>query len=130
MTRFHCTINIFNPFFQWRLNNQWRINSVWFYDYDSFFEKFLSDLDWGQILKFKLNLFNWYKSQLSYVRVSEFINGDVLDWYSIVTHQFDVPSNVIACCCPSRKIRDKYFDFDCLREKYYVKSDFIYYLKS
>lgn len=129
MTRYHCTITIFHPFFQWKLNSRWKIDSVWFYDYSLFFEKVLQGMSWGDINKFKLNLFEWYKHQLSCVAVSQYINGDVLDWYSIVSQDFNVPSHVIACCIPSRKIRDKYFEYDCLREKYYVKTDFIFYLK-
>ena len=130
MTRFHCTICVFNPFFQWKLNSRWKINSVWFYDYDLFFEKVLQAMSWNEINKFKLNLFEWYKSQLSYVKVSEILNWDCLDWYSIISQKFDVPSDVLARCIPSRKIRDLFFEYDCLKERYYIKTDFIFYLRS
>jgi len=134
MTRFHLIITIFNPFFEteksWKMSTREKINSVWFYDYDLFFDKVLQGMDYNDINKFKLNLFEWYKYNLSCVRVSQFNNGIVTDWYSIVSSEFKVPSNVIACCIPSRKLREKYFEYDCLREKYYVKTDFIFYLKS
>ena len=129
MTRFHCTITIFHSFFEWKLKARWKIDSVWFYDYDLFFEKVLQGMSWNDINKFKLNLFEWYKHQLTCINVSQIINGSVYDWYSIVSQNFNVPSHVIAMCIPSRKLRDKYFEYDCLREKYYVKSDFIFYLK-
>lgn len=129
MIRFHLKITIFNPFFEWKLNARGKINSVWFYDYDLFFEKVLQGMSIGDINRFKLNLFEWYKSQLSCIKVSQFVNGDVKDWYSIISCDFNVPSNAIARCVPSRSIRDKFFEYDCLREKYYVKSDFIFYLK-
>lgn len=130
MIRYHLTITIFNPFFQDRLNARWKIESVRFYDYSLFFQKVLQGMNYNDINKFKLNLFQWYKDKLSCVRVSQFVNGDVLDWYSIISQDFDVSSHIIASCIPSRRIRDKYFEYDCLREKYYVKSDFIFYLKS
>ena len=129
MTRFHLTITIFNPFFEWKLNSRWKIDSVWFYDYDLFFEKVLQGMSYNEINKFKLNLFEWYKTQLSYVNVSQFVDGDVYNWYSIISQDFSVSSHVIACCIPSRSLRDKYFEYDCLRERYYIKSDFIFYLK-
>ena len=129
MTRFHLTITIFNPFFEEKLSWRWKIDSVWFYDYDLFFDKVLQGMSYSDINKFKLNLFEWYKYNLSCIRVSQFINDTVKDWYSIISQDFNVPSHVIACCIPSRKLRDKYFEYDCLREKYYVKTDFIFYLK-
>lgn len=129
MIRSHLTITIFNAFFQWKLNARGKIDSVWFYDYDLFFEKVLQGMNYKEINKFKLNLFEWYKHELSYICVSHFINWDVLDWYSITSQDFGVSSHIIACCIPSRKIRDEYFEYDCLRQKYYVKSDFIFHLK-
>lgn len=129
MTRFHLTITIFNAFFENKLNARWKIDSVWFYDYSLFFDKVLQGMTYNEINKFKLNLFEWYKHNLSCIRVSQFINDSVFDWYSIISQDFNVPSHVIACCIPSRKLRDKYFEYDCLREKYYVKTDFIFYLK-
>lgn len=128
MTRYHCIITIFHPFFEWKLKARWKIDSVWFNDYDLFFEKVLQGMDWSDINKFKLNLFEWYKHHLSCVNVSQIINGDCYNWYSIISQDFNVPSHVIAMCIPSRKIRDKFFEYDCLRERYYVKTDFIFYL--
>ena len=129
MPRFHLIITIFNPFFQWKLNARWKIESVWFEDYDYFFEKILSDLTINEINKMKLKLFEACKYDLSRLKVCEFINGDCLNWYLIPTTSFNIPADIIARCVPSRWIRDKYFDYYCFKEKYYVKSDFIYYLK-
>lgn len=129
MTRFHLIITIFNPFFQWKLNARSKIDSVWFADYSLFFDKVLQGMNYNDLNKFRLNLFEWYKSLLSCVRVSQFINGDVQNWYSIISQDFNIPSDVIARCIPSRKLRDQYFEYDCIREKYYVKTDFIFYLK-
>ena len=129
MPRFHLTITIYNEFFQWKLDARWKINSVWFEDYDYFFEKILSDLTIWEINKFKLNLFECCKDNLTRLKVSQIINGDCLDWYLIAQESFDIPNDIIARCIPTRWIRNKYFDYDCLKEKYYIKSDFIYYLK-
>lgn len=129
MIRYHLTISIFNPFFQWKLDSRWKINSVWFYDYDYFFEKILNEMSLNEINKFKLNLFNSYRQNLSCIKVCQFINWEVLDWYSIPSIEINIPSDCIAECIPSRSIRDKYFEYDCLREKYHIKSSFIYYLK-
>ena len=129
MVRFHLTITIFNPFFEKKLNARWKIDSVWFYDYSWFFDKLLQGLSYEEINKLRLNLFEWYKYQLSCVNVSQFIDWNVINWYSIVSQDFKVPIHVIAVCIPNRKLRDKYFEYDCLREKYYLKPDFIFYLK-
>lgn len=129
MTRYHLTITIFNPFFQWKLDARWKINSVRFYDYDFFFWKILQGLSIAEIDKFKLNLFECYKHWLSWLRASQFVNGDVLDWYMIPSSDIPVPSDCLASCIPNRKVRDKYFEYDVLREKYYIKPSFINYLK-
>lgn len=129
MTRFHLTITIYNPFFQWKLDSRWKINSVWFYDYDYFFEKLLNDMSLNDINKFKLNLFNSYKQHLSCVKVCQYINWETFDWYCIPSLDIDIPWDCIACCVPNRKVRDKYFEYDCLRERYYIKPSFINYLK-
>lgn len=129
MIRYHLSITIFNPFFQWKLDTRGKINSVWFADYDLFFEKILSDMDLNEINKFKLALFETYKARLSYINVSQYIDWEILEWYAIPSCDFDVSSNVIARCIPSRKIRDRYFEYDCLRERYFVKTSFVFYLK-
>ena len=134
MIKFHLKITIFNPFFEvkqsnWRITARDKIDSVWFYDYDLFFQKVLEGMTYSDINKFKLNLFNWYKTQLSCIRVCQFINWTVTEGRSIVSSEFNVTSNTIAECIPSRKVRDQFFEYDCLREKYYVKSDFIFYLR-
>lgn len=130
MTRYHLTITIFNPFFEWKLDARWKINSVWFYDYSLFFEKILGDMSLNEINEFKLNLFEAFKQDLSLIRVSQFLNDWVVEWYSIISSEFNVTSNLIAKAIPSRKIRNKFFEWDCLREKYFVKSSFVFYLKS
>lgn len=130
MIRYHLKVTIFNPFFQDKLKARWKIDSVWFYDYDILFSKILQDMDYSDINKFKLNIFEHFKHDLSCVRVSQFVDGEIFDWYSIISQDFNVTSNVIALSIPSRKIRDKYFEYDVVKEKYYVKTDFIFYLKS
>lgn len=129
MIKYHLNITIFNPFFQRKLDSRWKINSVWFADYDLLFEKILADMDLNDINKFKLNLFEIFKARLSYISVSQYINGEILEGYAIPSADFDVSSNVIAKCIPSRKIRDRYFEWDCLRERYFVKTSFVFYLK-
>lgn len=129
MIKYHLTITIFEPFFEKKLDTRWKINSVWFADYDLFFEKVLNDLDLSDINKFKLNLFETFKNRLSYICVSQYSDWEIKEWYAIPSCDFEVSSNVIAHCLPSRKIRDKYFEYDCLRERYFVKSSFVFYLK-
>lgn len=129
MIRYHLTIKIYNEFFTKKLDARWKIDSVWFEDYDLFFQKILDDLSYHDLNEFRLNLFNRYKEDIKYCRVSKFENWEVMDWYMIPSYSFNVTSNLIALCLPSRKLRDRYFDYDTFREKYYVKTDFIFYLK-
>lgn len=135
MIRFHLTVTIYNSFFQvkssnWKMTSRDKINSVWFYDYDYFFEKLINEMDLNDINKFKLNIFNCFKQYLSCLKTTQIVNGSILEGYSIPSVEFNIPWDCIACCVPSRKIRDKYFEYDCLREKYYIKPSFINYLKS
>ena len=127
MIRYHLTITIFEPFFQKKLNARWKINSVWFADYDLFMEKVINEMDLDDLNKFKLNLFETYKNTISFVKVTQYVDWEFLEWYAIPSCDFQVSSDVIAKCIPSRKIRDKYFEYDCLRERYFVKSSFAFY---
>lgn len=129
MKRYHLTINIYNNFFEWKLDNKGKINSIWFYDYDLFFEKVLQGLDYSDLNKFRLNLFNMYKSSILCVKTSLCDFEWVKNWYTIINQIINVSSDSIARCIPSRKVRDKFFEYDCLREKYYIRTDFIFYLK-
>lgn len=79
MIRYHLTIKIYNDFFEKKLDSRGKISSVWFDDYDLIMEKILHDLDRSEINKFKLNLFQRFKDELSYCRVSKFEGGVVRD---------------------------------------------------
>ena len=79
MIKYHLTITIFNAFFEWKLTSRWKIDSVWFYDYDILMDKILHELSYSDINKFKLNLFECYKNDLSCIKISQFVNGDVID---------------------------------------------------
>lgn len=129
MIREHLTITIFNPFFEWKLDSRWKINSVRFYDYDIFCEKIINDMWLNDLNKFKLNLFEMYKPNLSCLKVSQYQDWNISEWYCIPSCEFRVISDVIARCIPNRKLREKYFEYDCLRERFFVKSSFIFYLK-
>jgi len=129
MIKFHLTITIFDPFFQKKLDARWKINSVWFADYDLFMEKIIQEMDLNDINKFKLALFETFKSDLTYIKVTQFVDWEILEGYAIPSADFNVSSNIIARCIPSRKIRDKFFEYDNLRERYFVKSSFVFYLK-
>jgi len=128
MIRYHLTVKFYNEFFQWKLDTRWKINSVWFNDYDLVFQKILNDMDWSEINKFKLNLFNKYKDEIRYLQTTEYRDWSIYNGYSIPSIDFDVSSNLIALCLPSRSIRNKYFEFDCLRERYFLRSDFIFHI--
>ena len=128
MIRYHLTIRIFNDFFEKKLDSRWKISSVWFDDYDYIVEKIFHDMSVSEINEFKLKLFNAFRDQLDWCRVVKYDNWEIYDWYMIPWYTFDVPSSLIALCIP-RKVRDKYFDYDWLRERYHIKSEFIYHLK-
>lgn len=128
MINFHLTITIFNAFFEKKLDVRWKIDSVRFYNYDLLMWKILNELSYSELNKFRFNLFEWFKHELTCINVSQFVDGEVYDWYSIVSQNFNVSSNIIANCIPNRKVRDKYFEWDWLREKFHVRSNFLFHI--
>lgn len=125
---------LFNGEFYWNwksLNSRDKLDWVWFYDYSRLIWEMLSEMEYSQIQKLRLEIFKKYKHYINYTSFARIENGIewsiTRDWYKVSSGIFKIPLSVFAEMLP-RRIRLKYFNYDRFYEKYMLKTDFIYYL--
>lgn len=113
------------------LKSRDKLEWVWFYDYSKLIGDMLSEMDYSQIQKLRLEIFKLYKHYINYTSFSRIENAVdwtiIRDWYKVSSWIFKIPVSVFATILP-RRIRVKYFNYDKFYEKYLLKTDFIYYL--
>lgn len=125
---------VFSGEFKWswkKLNSRDKLDWVWFYDYSKLIGEILSEMEYSQIQRLRLSIYNEYKHYINFTRcswVENWIDWSLfIDWYKVSSWIFKIPVSKFAIMLP-RKIRNKYFNYDRFYEKYIFKTDFIYYL--
>lgn len=125
---------VFSGEFKWswkKLKSRDKLDWVWFYDYSRLIWDILSEMDYWQIQKLRLEIYHRYKHYINFTRCSwleNWIEWEIcIDWYKVSSWIFKIPVSIFATILP-RKIRNKYFNYDYFYEKYMLKTDFIYYL--
>lgn len=125
---------VFNWQFYWnwkQLNSRDKLDWVWFYDYSKLIWDMLSEMDYWQIQRLRLDIYKRYKHYILFTAFSQIENW--IDWqiirdgYKVSSWIFKIPVSIFAQLLP-RKIRNKYFNYDKFYEKYLIKTDFIYCL--
>lgn len=124
----HWTYYKENVFFSsW--NARQKKECVFFYDYDDFVGYIINHLDYSQLQKLRLALYQKYQKMIKFTPFTE-LNKDweKFTWYNLQSPIISVDSSDFASVLP-RDIRKKYFVWDSVREKFYFRSDFINYCK-
>ena len=125
---------VFSGEFKWnwkKLNSRDKLDRVRFYDYSKLIWDMLSEMEYWQIQDIRLKIYQEYKHHINFTKCSWIENAvdwkEVVDWYKVSSWIFKIPVSFFASILP-RKIRQKYFFYDRLYEKYILKTDFIFYL--
>lgn len=125
---------VFSGEFKWswkNLKSRDKLEWVWFYDYSKLIGEMLSEMEYSQIQRLRLNIYQLYKHYILFTRCSWIENSIewnfVVDWYKVSSWIFKLPLSQFASILPN-KIRKKYFNYDRFYEKYMLKTDFIYHL--
>ena len=106
----------------WRLKKQF----VNFYDYDKYIEYIINQLSLSKLYKLKINMYNKYHKLVKFTRFTDIDNSGLkFEWYNLLSPIIDIDIDTFAQLLPDHSLRKKYFVWDSIRERYYLKSDFI-----
>ena len=105
--------------------------SVYFYDYDDYVEYILSQMELWEIEKLKINMYNKYHKQLKFNPFSEYnVDWWLFEWLKVSSPIIDVDISDFAELLPKHDLRKRFFVWDSVREKYFLKSNFINFIKN
>ena len=108
---------------------RWKKEMVYFYDYDDYTWYIIQKMDYSDLQKLRLNIYNKYKKLVKFTPFSEMnINGDKYEWYKLQSPIIDIDNTDFADLIPNKDYRKRYYIWDSIREKYFLKSDFINYV--
>ena len=102
---------------------------VYFYDYDEYIGYIIQNMSYSDIQKLRLNIYNYYHKFIkftSFWEVNE--NWEKFEWYNLESPIIDVDNTEFANLLPNHSLRKNYFDWDSVREKYFLKGKFINYV--
>lgn len=103
--------------------------SVFFVDYDKYTGHIIQNMEYSDLQKLRLNIFNQCYKLLKYVPFKETDKDwNIFEWYDITSPVIDIDSSDFAKLIPSASYRKLYYVRDSFREKYFLKSNFINYI--
>ena len=111
-------------------NARQKKDCVYFYDYDEYIDYILKQLAYPELQKLRLNIYNKYKKLIKFTKFWEVdIDWNKIDWLKLQSPIIELDNTDFVELLPSSSIRKRFFEFDSVREKYYLRSDFINYIK-
>ena len=101
---------------------------VFFYDYDDFVWYIIQHMDFSELQRFRLKIYQKYQKEIKFTKFIEKNNQwDKFEWYHLQSPIIRVSENEFAELL-EYNTRKKYFEYDNVRERYYYKSKFINYV--
>ena len=117
-----------NVYFSSR-NARQKKECVYFYDYDDLIDYILHHMDYSDFQRLRLAIYQKFQKKVKFTRfVESDNNGDTFEGRNLESPIIDVDYDTFAQLLPYN-LRKKYFVFDKVRESYYLKSDFINYVR-
>lgn len=124
---------------QWRKYNDKSIFSldkarrkkemVWFVDRDKYSDYIINNMEYSDLQKLRLNIYNKYYKLVKFTPFSENDNNwNVFTWYDLTSPIIEIDNTDFAKLLPNRDYRRRFYLWDSIREKYFFKSEFINYL--
>lgn len=103
---------------------------VWFVDRDKYTDYIVDHMEYSDLQKLRLNMYNANYKLVKFTPFSESdINWNVFDWYDVESPVIELDNTDFAKLIPSRDYRKKFYYRDPVREKYFMRSDFIDYVE-
>lgn len=109
-------------------NTRQKKECVYFYDYDDFVWYIIQHMDYSELQRFRLKIYQKYQKQIKFTKFIE-TNKDwwKFEWYHLQSPIIRVDNQDFALLL-DYNTRKRYFDYDNVRERYYYKSKFINYV--
>lgn len=109
---------------------RWKKEMVYFYDYDNLTGYIIQNMEYSDLQKLRLNIYNKYHKLIKFTPFSEMDNnGNKFEWYRLQSPIIEIDNTDFAELIPNALYRKRYFLWDNIREKYYLKWEFINYVK-
>ena len=103
---------------------------VWFVDRDEYSDYVINNMEYSDLQKLRLNIYNKYYKQVKFTPFSETDNNwNVFTWYDLKSPIIEIDNTDFAKLIPNRDYRKRFYMWDSIREKYFFKSEFINYVK-
>ena len=111
-------------------NARQKKDCVYFYDYDQYIDYILKQLDYSELQRLRLNIYNRYQKLIKFTKFWEVdLDWNRFEWLKLESPLIELDYTDFVELLPSSSIRKRFFEFDNIREKYYLRSDFINYIK-
>lgn len=109
---------------------RWKKEMVYFYDYDNLTGYIIQNMEYSDLQKLRLNIYNKYHKLIKFTPFTEMDNnGNKFEWYRLQSPIIEIDNTDFAELIPNALYRKRYFLWDNIREKYYLKWEFINYVK-
>lgn len=102
---------------------------VFFYDYDEYVGYIIQHMDYSDLQKLRLNIYNKYHKLIKFTPFWEVnMEWQKFEWLKLESPIIDIDNTDFANLIPNHSVRKNYFTWDSIREKYFLKSKFINYV--
>ena len=109
-------------------NARQKKDCVYFYEYDDFAWYIIQHMEYSEIQRFRLHIYQKYQKFIKFKKFAERDkNWDIFEGYKLESPIIEITNHEFAELLDS-STRKRYFDYDNIKERYYYKWDFINYV--
>lgn len=102
---------------------------VWFVDRDKYSDYVCTHMEYSDLQKLRLNIYNKYYKLVKFTPFTEQDNNwNTFTWYTLSSPIIEIDNTDFAKLIPNRDYRRRFYMWDSLREKYFFTSKFIDYI--
>jgi len=108
---------------------RWKKEMVWFVDRDKYSDYVCTHMEYSDLQKLRLNIYNKYYKLVKFTPFTEQDNNwNTFTWYTLSSPIIEIDNTDFAKLIPNRDYRRRFYMWDSLREKYFFTSKFIDYI--
>jgi len=108
---------------------RWKKEMVWFVDRDKYSDYVCTHMDYSDLQKLRLNIYNKYYKFVKFTPFKEVDkNWNVFEGWDLTSPIIDIDNTDFAKLLPNKDYRKRFYLWDSLREKYFFSSKFINFI--
>lgn len=110
-------------------NARQKKDCVYFYEYDEYIWYIIQNMSLSELNRLRLHLYQKYQKLIKFTKfVESSTSWDKFEGYKLQSPIIDIDNTDFALLLDS-STRKRYFTFDSVREKYFLRSEFINYVQ-